>query len=64
MTKKQKLIMEKYKEEFKKLEAMSDNEICHRSADSLLLDAITELGFKELADAWDDVSCEVGFWYS
>lgn len=65
MTKKQALVVEKYVAEFKKMQGLTDNERVHGNADDLLLDALRELGFGQLADAWDELQEDVGgFWYA
>jgi hypothetical protein len=65
MTKKQKMILEKYVTELKNLsvEKGSDREAIHIEADNLILSALSELGFNELTEAYDKVS-DVGFWYA
>jgi hypothetical protein len=65
MTKKQTLIGQKYVEELLKLSDYGDNEYVHGRADTLLLEALRELGFGQVADAWEDVKHDVGgFWYA
>lgn len=64
MTKKQKVIVEQYIEELMELKG-SDNELAHSMADSLVLSALRDLGFGELADAFHELEDNVGgFWYA
>lgn len=63
MTKKQTAICERYVEQLLNLCGCGDNEVAHSMADDLLLDALRELGFGQIADAWDEVS-KMGFWYA
>lgn len=64
MTKKQALIVAEYVAKLSELVEYGDSETAHAQADNLLLDALTELGFVELADAWKEVEHDVGFWYA
>lgn len=65
MTKKQKMIMEKRIVEMLDLSNTfgTDREALHSCADDLLLSSLRDLGFGELADAYDKLS-SVGFWYA
>lgn len=67
MTKKQEKIVEKYVEDLKNLYEVcgGDSEIIHDRADRLLLNALRELGFGKLADAWEECEkkCD-GFYYA
>lgn len=40
-----------------------DNEGAHGTADGLILQALSDLGFAPIADAWEKVA-EMGFWYA
>ncbi|MNM65794.1 hypothetical protein D3C81_772560 [compost metagenome] len=63
MTKKQAAIMEQYVTQMLELVDNGDNEMTHSNADDLLLDALRDLGFGQIADAWDEVA-KMGFWYA
>jgi hypothetical protein len=63
MTKKQLAVVERYELELLSLCGMGDNEAAHWQADKLVLDALRELGFGRLSDAWDKVA-DMGFWYA
>ena len=64
MTKKQKATMERYVGALLTLRGNGDNEVAHSSADALLLEALRDLGFAPIADAWEEISDEIGFWYA
>ena len=65
MTKKQKETLDTYVSEMLKLHSLGDKEIAHTMADSILLDALKDLGLSELADAFEQVEKSVGgFWYA
>lgn len=64
MTKKQKIIVEQYVEKLMESKN-SDNELTHIIADDILLSALRDLGFGDLADTFEKVEDEVGgFWYA
>lgn len=63
MTKNQRKILDKHISAMNELLDSCDNERAHSLADGILLEALSELGFSELAEAWEKVS-EVGFWYA
>lgn len=64
MTKKQKLIVAQYVEDILALKG-ADNENAHCLADDLVLSALQDLGFGELADAFHELEDNVGgFWYA
>ena len=42
----------------------SDPECAHIDADCVLCDLLRDNGFEDVADAFRDVSIEVGFWYA
>jgi len=44
------------------LEVAGDNEVAHGMADSFLVDTLRELGYRELADTFDEISAD--FWYA
>jgi hypothetical protein len=46
------------------LSGYGDSESVHNLADNLLLEALKELGFGQIADTWDGVKEDVGFWYA
>ena len=58
------LIVDAYCAKLKSLETMVDEEIAHSQADTLLLSAIRELGYPEIADAWESVCKKCGFYYA
>lgn len=65
MTKKNQRIANKYVEALKEnlLNNAHDREAIHSEADEILIQALIELGFGEIADAY--IQCEeVGFWYA
>lgn len=64
MTKKQTLIVEKYLAEFSAV-FPHDTEVAHGEADRLILEALRELGFGLISDAWEACRDECGgFWYA
>lgn len=67
MTDEQTKIVDKYLRKFKKLEELADDdgEYAHRRADTILLEAISEIGSPELKEAWERVRTKCGgFYYS
>lgn len=45
-------------------ELSTDPEQAHSMAERILQDVLTEVGFKEVADAFDDANERIGFWYA
>lgn len=65
MTRKQEEIQEKFKNEITELKSRAgDPEGAHCEADKLLLEALRELGFGELADAFEETRETVVFHYA
>lgn len=62
MTKRQKAIVDAFVQKFSEIHGF-DTELKHVYADELLVFAIRELGFDELADAYEEVE-KTGFWYA
>lgn len=60
-TQKQKLVMAKYVEQLDLLDGW-DCEADHMYADNYILDALRELGFGEVADAYERVQKRCAWW--
>jgi hypothetical protein len=65
MTSAEEQVVKKYLERFENMPNKGDNESIHGEADDILLEALQELGFGVLSDAWYKAGKDCGgFWYA
>lgn len=64
MTKQQEKIVKDAVARLIALEKEHDNESAHGDADAVLMDALEQLGFPEIAGAYKETRRVVGFWYA
>ena len=59
-------MVNKYVEELKAIREKysGDPEVAHSYADDVLINALKELGYAEIAEAWEECYEEIGFWYA
>jgi hypothetical protein len=50
--------------QFEAMEYGSDEEAAHGTADDLLIEFLREIGYEDVADAYEAARDRVGFWYA